>query len=345
MDDKPTVSSTLLDAHERECRFVDDHIEWHFYDRKDPCITFRHSGWAPMRQRVWRALIDAGTPARRIDRFAKCGHDAWVVRSVEDPSKYRVFASTCHDRFCLPCQAERSRVIAANLLELTAGKTVRLITLTLRADTTPLADRVDRLNACFRRLRKTELWRRRVKGGAAFLELKFSETHRSWHTHLHIIAVGRYLPKTDLATTWHRITGDSHIVDVRFARSQQSVAHYVTKYVSKPFDRAMTHNQVRLTEAVASLSGVKLCTTFGSFRGSLLTVRPSEGSWEQVGSLRDLLAAARRGNEDAAAVVRSLNQDAVHNALQHVPPEPRPPPQVPRLCHLQLTLGFDVHQF
>lgn len=296
-----------------------------------------------MRQRIWDALVDQRVPTKRLNRFDGCGNDAWVVRSIEDPDRLKVAANTCHDRWCIPCQRDRSHVLARNVLALVDGKRTRMITLTLRADTTSLAQRLDRIHKCFLRLRKTLLWTHAVTGGASFIEVKFNPDRQSWHAHMHLLVVGSYIPKVELSNTWLRITGDSCVTDIRLANSPEHAAKYVTKYVSKPFDAELTRDAPRLREAVTALQGVKMCVTFGSFRGKLLTATPDDGSWEYVASLDDLLKRARAGDATACDVVRQLNQNAVHAAIPllgelNLPP---PPKRIPNIT--KQTLLFTYH--
>lgn len=281
-------------------------------------------------------------PYKQLARFHDCGKEAWVIRSIEDPTRYRVAANTCHNRWCVPCQRDRSRVIARNLLELVEGKTTRFVTLTLRADGDSLTARVDRLHKCFAKLRKTLLWKRKVKGGAAFLEVQYNADRQSWHPHLHLIITGSYIPKVELSNTWLRITGDSICTDIRMAESPEKAAYYVTKYVSKPFDAAVTRDRAPLTEAVESLANAKMCITFGGFRGKLLTARPSDDSWEYVGSLDQILRLAKAGDVDARTAVSALHAGSVENALPHVTEPARGPPPKPIPNITRQTLLFAV---
>lgn len=311
-------------------------------DVRDVCTAFRHTGWSPMRGRIWDGLLDACVPTKRLNRFEACGREAWVIRNADDPKQFKVAANTCHDRFCIPCQRDRSHVLARNVLALVEGKRCRMITLTLRADETPLAERVNRLHLCFARLRKTVLWQSKVTGGAAFLEVTYNPDRCSWHAHLHLLCVGSYFPKTELSNTWLRITGDSHITDIRLANSPQHAATYVTKYVSKPFDAELTRNAPRLCEAIQALANVKMCMTFGTFRGALLTNTPPEGTWEYVGQLWDIFARSKAGDVDANNIVCCLNTIGSLAAMQFAQDLPPPRPIEPLKQVTRQTLMFET---
>lgn len=292
-----------------------------------PCLTFRHSGWAQARARVLHALQIAEVPDHRLHAFAHCGSEAFLLQDPEDPTRYRVAGSACHDRFCVPCARDRSRRIASNVLAILAGKPCRLITLTIKTDGMHLADAVDKLIDSFRRLRKRPIWKSRVDGGAAFLEVTYNSETRRWHPHYHCLTQGRYVPQGQLASEWREITGDSYIVDVRMATDERRVAHYVTKYVSKPLGTTKIADPDTLVTAVLALSGRRLCQTFGTWRGYKLCCTAELIGWLNVGTLADWLARARNGDAVATHVLRSIDTPAAELAIAETPA--RSPPASP----------------
>jgi len=287
-------------------------------------IGFRHSGWRANRERVWQALNDAKVPVLRLNAFISCGMDAFVEESVEDPGHYRVRCTRCHDRWCLPCAQERSRLIAANLREHLQGKTVRMITLTLRSAGEPLAELLDRLYRSFSKLRRSKLWRSCVTGGAAFCEIKWCTDTQRWHPHLHVLATGKYVAQKSLAEAWYRATLDSYVVDVRYAGDLDKVSAYVLKYASKPLDPSYMAVPDRLTEAVMALGGRRLCLTFGTWSGLKLLEYHENGAWTPVASLAVLIEAARAGDADARAIMDALN----HHPLLSPSAEPQDGPPI-----------------
>jgi hypothetical protein len=286
-----------------------------------PTVNFRHSGWQPTRNRVWSALQDANVSDSRLANFELCGFNAWVYESAEEPGRYRVACDRCHDRFCLPCGAERSRVIAANVLERLGKAPARFLTLTLAARDEPLADTVTRLYKCFARLRTRKLWKQSVTGGVAFLEVKRSRDARHWHVHLHALVQGRYLHNHALSATWRKITGDSYVVDIRLVTSHDNATRYVAKYASKPLDPTTTRDPAALSEAIVALTGRRLCLTFGTWRGVSLTDPPDPETWTPIGPLVNILERAAAGDDDARSILATLKGT---NLCQH----PRPPPTI-----------------
>lgn len=304
---------------------------------------FRHSGWAGHRRLVYDALLRTAQSVGRICGFADCGCGSYVLKSTEDPPRYRVAGSSCHDRFCNPCATERARVIAQNVIDRLAGVRVRFITFTLRHSTEGLAELTDRLYTSFRSMQRTKLWRKHVKGGVGFLEVHFSERSESWHPHLHVLVEGTFIEKTALQRTWFDITGDSHIVDIRLPGGASNVARYVTKYASKPLNTSFIHDRHLLDEAIRALKGRRLCTTFGGWRGVLLVDKPDEDAWVNLGPLTDWIRKAAKGDQSARDVLNQINPDSTAVCLDLAPIlEPRPPPEVPVPRSQQCQL-FDTY--
>jgi hypothetical protein len=255
-----------------------------------------------------------------------CGHTVFVFRSLLDPPVYRLGGSYCHDRVCLPCANDRARTIARNLIAALPGKRTRFVTLTIADNTPTLGAKLDKLQSSLVALRKTRLWRERVTGGAAFLEVKRSERSPNWHVHYHILVTGRYIPHADLKHTWQNITGDSFIVDIRPAGGLTAVSRYVTKYASKPITADILRDPDLLDEAIVALEGRRLCQTFGGLRGVKLTDTGESGEWLEVGTLDDFLCRERDGDQDVARILATLRSNGLDEARQCLLMRPNPPP-------------------
>lgn len=301
----------------------------HPYLDTGPVYTFRHSGWAADRVRVARALLDADVPQHRLDAFAYCGQFASVVKSNDEPPRYRVVGSCCHDRFCVPCARERARRISSNVIAALGGRVARFLTLTIASADLSLTESVDKLIDSFRRLRQRPLWRERVDGGAAFLEVTRNQETGRWHPHYHCLIEGRYLPQARIAAEWLEITGDSYIVDIRLVRNEATAARYVAKYVAKPTDVLAANDPDGLVLAIRALAGRRMCQTFGTWRGYKLCVTAELVDWTTLGPLDEWLQRARDGDAEAAAILRAANPHTADLAIAECsarpPPTTRPP--------------------
>lgn len=290
-------------------------------------VAFRHSGWRPDRARIGSAFDRTRQTAARCDEFRNCGSNAYVIRSVDDPNRYRIAGSCCRDRFCLPCATERSFVIAGNVVELIHDKQVRFLTLTINTHQLGLGEAIDKLTKSFQALRRRVFWGKAVTGGVAFLELRWSQTRQRWHPHLHCLIEGGYLPQKQISTAWREITVDSWIVDIRRPPCVESVARYITKYASKPFDSSYLRFPERLDEAIVALKGRKLAVTFGTWRGVTLTATPDEGAWEHVATLETVLYEASTGDPTAIGILAAITDRDLRPIFLLCPARPPPRPE------------------
>jgi hypothetical protein len=298
---------------------------------------FRHSGWASYRKKVWESLVRTGQTKTRLVAFATCGKDAWLMRSNEAEkcvdgnwrNRYKIQCTCCHDRLCTPCANSRSRVIQQHLLAQIGEKPVSFITLTLAGHDAGLREKVDRLYKHFRALRVHPTWADKVRGGAAFLEVKYSDKAARWHPHLHIICDADFIDQQDLCDAWRSITKDSFIVDIRRVRDAKVTGGYVTKYASKPLNTSFANDADLLDEAVMALKGRRLCLCFGSWYGTPLTYAEDEtladdlidaAGYQRWCPLDSLLASALNGDPSDIAILRQLDVFERFVALANPPP-------------------------
>lgn len=269
--------------------------------------SFRHSGWSAQRQKTLHALTASGFADKRVKRFDTCGSTAFVLTTGGDQPIFRVASNRCHDRFCVPCALEKRRVIASNLQENLPQRQLRLITLTTKASSQPLARRLADLYAHFRKLR-SQLYRARLLvGGIAFTEISRNERTSDWHPHLHVICEGKYIAKRQLRDMWLKITGDSFIVDIRLIRSPSEAAAYVLKYAAKALSSKVWNCHAALVEAIQALSGKRTFNCFGSWSGFALSRVPDTGlDWEFFSTLPDLIRRYKAGDTHAGAILRNL---------------------------------------
>lgn len=254
----------------------------------------------------------------RLLAYLTCGCDAWIMQSRTDPERFALRSDCCHDRWCPACSKSRAMVLRANLEPLLKGKTVRFVTLTLRHDDSTLREKLDRLHGCFDTLRERTLWTTAVDAGVAFIEVKHNPETSRWHPHLHILCVGRYLPQQSLKSEWLAVTGDSHIVDVRLVQDENKVVQYVTKYITKPCPNELYRDHAALSEAVRTLKGRRLVTTFGTWRGHALLKNETLDDWVPVMKWPELLARCRDGDPQAIVIYRMVSKtDWIADDTEH----------------------------
>jgi len=278
---------------------------------------FRHHNWQDKRAKVRQALVDAGASANAVFNFDQCGAEC-TVEWNETEKRYRCRGCYCHCRHCEPCMRGKSSLITTNLRNIMGRDnkaTHRFITLTLRNTNAPLKSEIKRLYAAYKQLRAKPEWRSSQRGGAATLEVKYNPTTKLWHPHLHIISEGDYLSTYWLSQTWRDITGDSHIVDVRIISKDKDVAYYVGKYVTKGTNAEVWDNPTVAAEWVRAVKGVRMCATFGTWRGYKLLERPKDtpGQWQVIGSLGSIVRRAQAGEQWALDLLVHLTTQVTYN--------------------------------
>lgn len=124
-----------------------------------------------------------------------------------------------------------------------------------------LMDRRRYFNAGIRGAPYTEL----CKAQGAVYTLELTNKGNGWHPHCHMIVLASSQPsQSDLSAEWHRITGDSMIVDVRPITGDPSEGFMeVFKYAVKFSDLSLEDNW----HAAQVLKGKRLLNSFGLFRG------------------------------------------------------------------------------
>lgn len=124
-----------------------------------------------------------------------------------------------------------------------------------------LMDRRRYFNAGTRGAPYTEL----CKAEGAVYTLELTNKGNGWHPHCHMIVLAASAPsQSALSAEWHKITGDSMIVDCRPITGDPSEGFMeVFKYAVKFSDLSLEDNW----HAAQRLKGKRLLNSFGLFRG------------------------------------------------------------------------------
>jgi hypothetical protein len=153
-----------------------------------------------------------------------------------------------------------------------------LITLTVK-NGEDLQERFDHLTGSFRTLlsRYRDFKKKgrgfnqfcKIDGGFYTTEYTFNKTTNQWHPHIHIFAlINDWIDQEELAETWHEITLDSYIVDVRRVKRSKDKGYSeavaeVCKYALKFSDLSLENTW----DAFLTLKGKRLTGSFGSMHG------------------------------------------------------------------------------
>lgn len=226
-------------------------------------------------------LPDAQRHQKVLNRVVTCG-DYLLFRHYYTVDETRLHAaSLCKAHLlCQLCAIRRgAKALAAYLQRFETIRAAKpslkafMVTLTLKHG--------DDLGERFKSLQKAvrELWMRRARGRGSWLdpvqgavwsyECKKGKNSGQWNCHLHMIALSSqnlaaYPSQQELSRTWHNITGDSKIVDVRPIDQDNPVDGFleVFKYATKFSDM----QPEELLSAYNVLKGRRLLASAGCFR-------------------------------------------------------------------------------
>lgn len=153
-----------------------------------------------------------------------------------------------------------------------------LITLTVK-NGEDLEERFEHLTLSFRKL--LQRYRDYKKKGWGFnqfckidgafytTEYTYNEKTKQWHPHIHIFALlNEWIDQEELAETWHDITLDSYIVDIR--RVKKTKEHGYAKGVAEVCKYALKFSDLSMENtfhAFLTLKGKRLTGSFGSMHG------------------------------------------------------------------------------
>jgi len=148
-----------------------------------------------------------------------------------------------------------------------------MLTFTLKHSDDPLNIQIDRLYDCFRKIRRRAFLSRRITGGVWFFQLKYNQTEQQWHPHIHCLVAGDFIPHTTLKSLWHKITGDSYVVDVRPVRDLENASTEVARYATSPADLTAVDLELAL-EVHYSTKNRRICGSWGTARQ--ITLKPAK---------------------------------------------------------------------
>jgi hypothetical protein len=125
-------------------------------------------------------------------------------------------------------------------------------------------------------VRRTSLWKKWITGGVYSVETTYNQKNETWHVHLHaIVEISHpkgvtskkrpWLPKEwifALQREWLRITGDSHVVNLRSVNggAVKELVKYQTKAANFAFSGAL------VDEYLKAFHKSRRIQTFGTFQ-------------------------------------------------------------------------------
>jgi hypothetical protein len=241
------------------------------------------------------ASYDAETDKQHIiNLLAAAGEHEQVVKVRRCCSEFRALGCAnghlhkpvpvyrCRYRLCIDCARERASRAYRRLFPILEAfgrayprDRAVMITLTVKSSFEPLGVHDKRFKAWFKRLRRSQLWKRSIRGALSGFEFTWNPS-QGWHYHVHILAFRKqWFEQAELAAAWQKITGGAGlIVDVQSKGSMREMTKEVLKYCFKPAE--LTRWDVPQIREFNALRGVRLGECYGDLRGLKVEDREDE---------------------------------------------------------------------
>ena len=284
-----TIETSGRNSTDRMCRTKGasmEDIPPEFRDRQD--YTYRGYMLKPRMAAYARALeiysiADGSIAGKYVNRLKQCRKFAYFVQN-KHTNHLRVVSRRCKLRWCPICRDVSRMILTAAVDEwLKVQDYPKMITLTLMHSDDPLQLQIKRIYDCFRKLRRRAYWKRLITGGVWFFQVKQNPKTLQWHPHIHCLVAGKFLPHGKLKTLWKKITGDSHVVDIRPVKDVESASTEVARYATSPADLTAVSLDSAM-EVYDSTKHVRICGSWGTAKTVTLkpTVQDDSGDWEKV---------------------------------------------------------------
>jgi hypothetical protein len=233
--------------------------------------------------------LDRRDGSKRLEQFEKCRTLAFFAWH-EPTGNVRVSSNACRMRWCPICSKAKEKAIAFELEKyIRQLKSPKFLTLTQKHSNAPIDHQVKTLYDCFVKLRRSKLFKKNVRGGIWFFQIKKSSKDELWHPHIHCLIDSDYMWHNDLSKLWLSITMTSKIVDIRAVKTPEETSKYVARYAARPSSLSSLQEDEQLA-LFDALHGRRLCGSFGSAHGLHLTspAKPDHSEYINLGSFETI---------------------------------------------------------
>lgn len=142
----------------------------------------------------------------------------------------------CGDRLCSECKKNnyyRLLDYYLPLIKKIPSRRLSQMTLTYRNFSFLNTNQVLSIGKDFKRLRDSNLFRSKVKGGLSVIEIKHASDSAGWNLHIHALLDSSFVSQSELSKVWFGITGHSYIVDIRQEENSSHAIKHLLKYFLK----------------------------------------------------------------------------------------------------------------
>lgn len=218
-----------------------------------------------------------GYEEKQLRAYSDCGSDYYRIACTDSPGisdgHGMLVTNHCNSRICPVCAAIQGRRVrkrySKSISSLARRKpkhhSLSLLTLTQRLDRNiPLKERIRKIKRDLKRFLRQAYPTEKGCHGVYTLE-----AGANGMVHIHAIVFGPATSSYKLKNRWHKITGDSYIVDIKpisgeRAKILEGAVAYILKYISKVPRFDSPEEYVDYLEA---LQGARRLGTWGDLYG------------------------------------------------------------------------------
>ena len=229
--------------------------------------------------------VDNSESSEYSDRLKSCRTKAWFVRH-DDTGQVRIASEKCKLRWCHFCSETKQKFITMEVTKwLEHARDPKLLTLTVKHSSAPLADQIKFLYDSFSKFRKRKLLSDAIAGGIWFFQVTFNTETEEWHPHIHALLDARYMLHEELKILWSQITRGSHIVHIRVVNDPEKTVAHNARYAARPVS-LLGVPEDHWVEMFTAFHGRRLCGTWGTAKEvSLRPKKPEDADkWRDIGS-------------------------------------------------------------
>jgi hypothetical protein len=183
--------------------------------------------------------------------------------------------NSCSVRLCPHCSRDKAKTIGTKVQAFVVGKENLKYMVLAERNSKNLAEGIKSLYAAWDKLRRSVFWKRRVTGSMAVLEVTYSVKRKSWHPHLNVLFEGEYIPFKELNLKWQKVTENRGRTSW-IQKANEGTVWELVKYTLKVAEyentsegrvlKLLFDDPKVLDEFLASVYGVRLIRTYGTFR-------------------------------------------------------------------------------
>lgn len=252
-----------------------------------------------------------GTKFKEV--YMNCRTQSWFARH-KSSGEIRVIGSACKLRWCTLCAEAKKTYITHQIADwIKNSKWHRFVTFTLKHNDDDLTSQIERLYDCFRKLKRSKIWKSGAKRGVWFFQVKRSKNSNQWHPHIHCVISGPWFDYKKLRKTWLSITGDSSVVGIHPVKDPDGCAFEVARYAASPANLE-TNDRDDFYEIYQSMKSRRICGTWGLKDVVRLTPPKAEdkGEWENIGTWSEVQK-LQNSDSRAQAIIKAW---ATHEPLE-----------------------------